>query len=252
MHPNLTLTGWPARRHVRRGFVEALLVLGAFGLYNLGRVLAVSGRPRADGDARHVLAVERWLHLPTEAWAQDLVLPHPALLWFADHYYEFVHFPLTAGVLVWLYRHRPAAYEWAKYALLIGTGLGLLVHIAFPVTPPRLMPSLHMVDTGVQSGSSVYQAPVLSSLSNQYAAMPSLHVGWAFLLAVVMIAATRGRWRPLWLLHPLVTLAVVVVTANHYWLDAVVGVAFVGVGLVLGAGAVAGREWDRPARVVPV
>ena len=75
-----------------------------------------------------------------------------------------------------------------------------------PVTPPRLLTSLGMVDTGHAGGMSIYQAPVLGSMSNEYAAMPSLHVGWALLIAVVLIAACRTRWRWLWLLHPLATL----------------------------------------------
>ena len=99
-----------------------------------------------------------------------------------------------------------------------------------PVTPPRLLTSLGMVDTGHAGGISIYQAPVLGSMSNEYAAMPSLHVGWALLIAVVLIAACRTRWRWLWLLHPVATVFVVVSTANHYWLDGIAGA-----GLVLAA-----------------
>ena len=85
-----------------------------------------------------------------------------------------------------------------------------------------------MVDTGHAVGPSVYGSPTSDVLANQYAAMPSLHVGWAAVVSVVLIKASRSRWRWLWLLHPLVTLAVVVITANHYWLDAAVALALLG------------------------
>ena len=86
---------------------------------------------------------------------------------------------------------------------------------------------VQLLDTGHAEGISIYQAPVLGSMSNEYAAMPSLHVGWALLIAIVLIAACTTRWRWLWLLHPAVTVFVVVSTANHYWIDGIAGSALV-------------------------
>lgn len=209
---------------------EVAQVLAAFLLYNAGRVLATQDLARADGNARGVLDVERWLRLPTEASLQAWALGHETVVELANRYYVSVHFPLTIAVLVWLFRYRRPAYTWAKRALLLATGVALVFHVLVPVTPPRLLSSLGMVDTGHAGGMSIYQAPVLGSLSNEYAAMPSLHVGWALLLAVVLVATGRSRRRWLWFLHPLVTLFVVVSTANHYWLDGLAGSA-----LVLGA-----------------
>ena len=209
---------------------EVAQVLAAFLLYNVGRVLATQDVGRADGNAHGVLDVERWLRLPAEASLQAWALGHETLVELANRYYVSVHFPLTIAVLVWLYRYRRPAYTWAKRALLLATGVALVFHVLVPVTPPRLLSSLGMVDTGHAGGMSIYQAPVLGSLSNEYAAMPSLHVGWALLLAVVLVATGRSGWRWLWFLHPLATLFVVVSTANHYWLDGLAGSA-----LVLGA-----------------
>lgn len=209
---------------------EVAQVLAAFLLYNLGRMLATEELGRAHGNAHEVLDAERWLRLPTEASLQAWALGHDWLIDLANRYYVSVHFPLTIAVLVWLYRYRRPAYTWAKRALLLATGVALVFHVLVPVTPPRLLSSVGMVDTGHAGGMSIYQAPVLGSMSNEYAAMPSLHVGWALLLAVVLVAACRTRWRWLWLLHPLATLFVVVSTANHYWLDGLAGSA-----LVLGA-----------------
>lgn len=209
---------------------EVAQVLLAFLLYNVGRVLATDDLGRADANAHGVLDAQQWLRLPTEASLQAWALGHEWLVDLANRYYVSVHFPLTIAVLVWLYRYRRPAYTWAKRALLLATGVALVFHVLVPVTPPRLLSSLGMVDTGHAGGMSIYQAPVLGSISNEYAAMPSLHVGWALLLAVVLVAACRTPWRWLWFLHPLATLFVVVSTANHYWLDGLAGSA-----LVLGA-----------------
>lgn len=209
---------------------EAAQVLLAFLLYNVGRVLATDDLGRADANAHGVLDAQQWLRLPAEASLQAWALGHEWLVDLANRYYVSVHFPLTVAVLVWLYRYRRPAYTWAKRALLLATGVALVFHVLVPVTPPRLLSSLGMVDTGHAGGMSIYQAPVLGSISNEYAAMPSLHVGWALLLAVVLVAACRTPWRWLWFLHPLATLFVVVSTANHYWLDGLAGSA-----LVLGA-----------------
>jgi hypothetical protein len=202
-------------------------VLAAFLLYNVGRMLATEELGRADGNAHRVLDAERALRLPAEASLQAWALGHESLVDLANRYYVSVHFPLTIAVLVWLYRYRRSAYTWAKRSLLLATGVALVFHVLVPVTPPRLLGSLGMVDTGHAGGMSIYQAPVLGSMSNEYAAMPSLHVGWALLLAVMLVAACRTRWRWLWLLHPLATLFVVVSTANHYWLDGLAGSALV-------------------------
>ena len=207
--------------------LEAGQVLLAFLLYNLGRLLATEDLARADDNARSVLAAQDALGLPAEASLQAWALGHEWVVDLANRYYVSVHFPLTIAVLVWLYRYRRPAYTWAKRALLVATGVALVFHVLVPVTPPRLLSSLGMVDTGHAGGMSIYQAPVLGSMSNEYAAMPSLHVGWALLLAVVLVAAGRTPWRWLWLLHPLATLFVVVSTANHYWLDGLAGAALV-------------------------
>ncbi len=212
---------------------EVAQVLAAFLLYNLGRMLATHQLGHADVHAHDVLDVERWLRLPAEATLQTWALGHDWIVELANRYYVSVHFPLTIAVLVWLYRYRRPAYHWAKRALLAATGVALVFTVLLPVTPPRLLTSLGMVDTGHAGGISIYQAPVLGSMSNEYAAMPSLHVGWALLIATVLIAACHTRWRWLWLLHPVATVFVVVSTANHYWLDGIAGSALVLAALAL-------------------
>lgn len=120
-----------------------------------------------------------------------------------------------------------------------------MLHLLFPLAPPRMLPAAGLVDTGQVYGPTVYGAtPATDTMANQFAAMPSLHVGWAVMVAVGLIVATGSRWRWLWLLHPAITLLVVVGTANHYWLDAIVVVALLAV-------AFAALRLPRAARNVP-
>lgn len=227
--------------------IEVASVLALFVAYNVGRWIATGREATADVHARDLVALERWLHLPSEAMLQRWAFDVPHLIDFCNRYYVLVHFPLTVGVLVWLYAFRRPAYTWAKRALIMATGAAMVIHIALPMTPPRLLSGLGMVDTGSRSGESVYGgASPVGGLANQYAAMPSLHVGWSLLLAVVLIMSSRSRWRWLWVLHPILTTVTVVVTANHYLLDAVAGAA-----LVLAALWLAERWWGSASAARP-
>ena len=123
-----------------------------------------------------------------------------------------MHAPLTAAVLLWLSIWRPKAYPRVRWTMVSVTGLALIGHILFPLAPPRMMPGF--IDTGLRFGQSVYGPENSGGVANQFAAMPSLHVGWAALIALSMILITRSKWRWLWLLHPIITFAVVVVTAK--------------------------------------
>ncbi|MEH0637559.1 phosphatase PAP2 family protein [Streptomyces bottropensis] len=202
---------------------EFLLVAGLFLVYKFGRTLADGHTAEAYRNAHFVWDWERLLRLPDEGSVQSALLHGDTLVHLANVYYATVHFPATVAFLVWLYLRRPAHYVWARRILTALTAAALLLHLTFPLAPPRLLDVAGLVDTGQVYGPTVYSAaPTTDSLANQFAAMPSLHFGWALMVAIGLIAATRSRWRVLWLLHPLVTLVVIVGTANHYWLDAIV------------------------------
>ncbi|MFJ3514197.1 MULTISPECIES: phosphatase PAP2 family protein [unclassified Streptomyces] len=219
-----------ARRRLVR---ELLLVAGLFTVYKAGRLLSTDRADEALRNAARIWDAERALHLPGEGAVQRLLLHGDALVTTANTYYAGVHFPATALFLIWLYVRRPAHYLWARRVLAGLTGAALVLHLAFPLAPPRLLGAARLIDTAQVYGPSVYRAaPAEDTLANQFAAMPSLHFGWALMLALGMIAATSSRWRPLWLLHPLLTLLVIVGTANHYWLDAVVAAALLGAALL--------------------
>ncbi|GAA3777026.1 phosphatase PAP2 family protein [Streptomyces chiangmaiensis] len=213
---------------------EFLLVAGLFLVYKFGRQLANGHTGEAIHNAHRVWHWERSLHLPDEGAVQSALLHGDTLVRTANTYYVAVHFTATVTFLAWLYLRRPAHYLWARRILALLTSAALALHLTFPLAPPRMLDVAHLVDTGQAYGPTVYGArPAADSMANQFAAMPSLHFGWALMVAIGLITATRSRWRWLWLLHPLLTLVVIVGTANHYWLDAVVAALLLGIALTV-------------------
>lgn len=230
---------------------ELLLVAGLFLVYKLGRQLATGHTGQALHNAQRVWDLERAVRLPGEGAVQSVLLRSDSLAHIANTYYATVHFPATAAFLVWLYLRRPAHYVWARRVLATVTAAALVLPFTFPLAPPRMLAATGLVDTARVYGPSVYGPPSSDHLSNQFAAMPSLHFGWALMVAIGLIVATRPPvsrhhanpgatrrgfrpgWRWLWLLHPLVTLLVIVGTANHYWLDAIVATAMLGIALAV-------------------
>ncbi|MGC4892947.1 phosphatase PAP2 family protein [Micromonospora sp. DT31] len=211
----------------RRAGRELTLVAVLFLAYKGARQLVAGHAAAALANGERTWQLERMLRLPDEALVQAPLLSElPAQL--ANSYYAYVHFPATVLCLVWLYLRRPAHYLRLRRALAALTAAALVLHVWIPLAPPRLTALTGLVDTGRVYGPSVYGPPESDQLSNQYAAMPSLHVGWAFAVALALAAVTAGRWRWLWLAHPLVTMLVVVGTGNHYWVDGAVAVALLG------------------------
>jgi PAP2 superfamily len=211
---------------------EVTLLTGVFLLYELGRNLVRDRAGVAFADAGDVLRLEAWLRLPSEADVQSLVLGLPALVRALDVYYVAVHFPATVAFLVWAWVRRPAAYGLVRSQLVGLTVVALILHVAFPLAPPRLMSGF--VDTMAVYGPSAYGEGT-ASVANQFAAMPSLHIAWALVVGISLVRLLRGRWRWLALVHPLLTVLVVVATANHYWVDALAAAGLVGAALLVGA-----------------
>lgn len=225
-----------ARATAKRALREIALVAILFLAYKLGRLAADGHVAEAMANARGVWHLERLLHLPSEYTLQHAVVGQEWLIKMANCYYAFVHFPITLACLVWMWVRRPEHYVRTRRMLAWLTATALVVHLLMPLAPPRMLTTMGMVDTGRLFGPAVYGSPTSDTLTNQYAAMPSLHVGWALAVAIALMGATAGRWRRLWLLHPLITLLVVLVTGNHYWLDVIVVTALLAVVLVLQAG----------------
>ncbi|MFC0526184.1 phosphatase PAP2 family protein [Phytohabitans kaempferiae] len=214
---------------MRELVIEVILIASMMVIYQGIRHLADGQLGVAFRHADWVWAVERALHLPSEAAIQDWALSWGPTARLANIYYVGVHFPGTIAAMVWLWiRHRPD-YLRMRTEMAVLTGAALAVHVVFPLAPPRLVPSFGMVDTMILTGPSAYPDNSTDGVANQFAAMPSLHVGWALLVAIALIRVTSGRWRWLALAHPILTVTVVVITANHYWLDGIVaGLLLVG------------------------
>jgi hypothetical protein len=226
--PASTGPGYWLRRISREAFI---LFLG-WVTYTAGRFVAGGREELAYENARRVWSLERLLRLPDEAAIQASAMKVPHLVEVANGYYAFVHFPLTIAVLAWLFVRHPAQYARTRRSLLWITAAALAVHLLFPLAPPRLWLWDGMTDTGVQYGLSVY-GPVGTGIANQFAAMPSLHFGWSVLVAVAVVTSLRSRLRWVAVLHPVATLLVVLVTANHYLLDCLVAGALAGLAVQL-------------------
>lgn len=202
--------------------VAAFIVLWA--AYAAVRGITAGDLTSATQNAVAIVDLQRSLGLPSEAAVQRNLLDHSWLLRGANLYYIGVHFPATIGFLAWAWSRHRADFRRIRNALIVTTSVGLVVHVMYPLKPPRMMGGF--VDTAAVLGPDPYELGI-SGGANQLAAMPSLHVGWALLVAlgVIAIGKTNARW--LAVLHPVVTVAVVVVTANHYWVDAIVAVVIV-------------------------
>jgi hypothetical protein len=191
------------------------------------------------GRGRWIWHAERVLHLPNEAAWQRGVLGNPGLCRALNGYYEYAHAPLLALTLLWLlWRHRSAYRRWRNLVVAF-TGVSLLIGL-LPVAPPRLVPGLHMVDLAARYHQSVYDG-LGKGITDQLSSIPSVHIGWAVIVAAAVVTVSRSRWRWLAIAHPIVTAYVVIVTANHYWLDGLAALA------LLAAVRLALRRWHLDA-----
>ena len=202
---------------------ELGMLVALYALYSLVRNMAPDQVAEAQHNARVIMDAERMIGLDVERqinlWAAGL----PGLIIPANYYYATLHMTVTAGVLLWLYRRRPFHYARARSVLLVMTLFALVGYWVYPLAPPRLMTGGGYIDTVREFGLWGFTpSDELVSLSNQYAAMPSMHVGWSLWVGVAVAWLARRQWvRLLGVVYPLATLAVVVVTANHFLLDAV-------------------------------
>ncbi|EPD58692.1 bifunctional glycosyltransferase 87/phosphatase PAP2 family protein [Streptomyces sp. HGB0020] len=220
--------------------LELLLIRVTYAAYQKVRLAATggsnsAGRARAEHHGHEILDIERFLHIDIEHWVNHAVVKVDWLRSFFDFYYESFHFVVPLSVLAVLYWRRPVDYRWARSSLGFATLLALVGFWLYPLAPPRLLPGLGIIDTvhGVQDFSKPDYG-TLTALTNQYAAMPSLHFGWALWCGVV-IAVIAPRWwmKTLGLLHPFFTVSAIVATGNHWVLDAAGGAAVVGAGFGL-------------------
>ncbi|MFI5554827.1 bifunctional glycosyltransferase 87/phosphatase PAP2 family protein [Streptomyces sp. NPDC051738] len=218
-------------------FFELLLIRVTYYAYAQIRLAAAggsnsAGRATAEQHGEEIHSVERALGIDIEYWANHAVVGVDRLRNFFDFYYESFHFGVPLAILAVLYWRRPVDYRWARTAIGFATVFALIGFWLYPLAPPRLVPGLGFIDT--VNGPQDFTRPdygTLTELTNQYAAMPSLHFGWSLWCGlVIVILAPRWWMKALGLLHPLFTVTAIVVTGNHWVLDAVGGALVVGAG----------------------
>jgi hypothetical protein len=232
------LRGWLSVRHSLRS--EVVVVLALYGLYELARGLVVGDGGEADRHAHRLVALEGSLHLLSEADVQRAAHAVPGLISLLGVAYLTLHLAVTAGVLLWLHQRRPAAFPLVRATLLVASGLSLVGFLVYPTAPPRLA-NVGVADT-VSNGHVDLNHGLVSSLYNPYAAVPSMHIGYALIVAAsLLLYGHRPLLRVLGALYPPFVLLVVVATGNHFFFDAITGA------LVAGLAATAAAFLTRPA-----
>ncbi|NED11437.1 phosphatase PAP2 family protein [Streptomyces sp. SID9124] len=231
----------PAPRHRLRWWTELPLLALVYAAYSGGRLLARGDVSTAVDHGLSILRVEKALFLNAEHPLNRLFTAHASIGVPSDFAYASLHYVVTPAVLIWMFRRHSAAYRRARTWLMTSTMLGLIGFTLMPTCPPRLLDAKHgFVDTMAQYSSYGWWGTEASAprgmggMTNQYAAMPSLHVGWALWCGILLWRhAKHPALRAAGIAYPLITTFVVMGTANHYLLDAVAGCAVMGVGALL-------------------
>lgn len=240
--PHADIAGVEATPRTRlRWWTELPLILLVYACYSAGRLLARGDVNSAVDHGLAILDIEKALHINAEHPLNRLFTREPWIGVPADFWYASLHYLVTPVLLVWIFRSRTVHYRAARTWLMTSTFIGLIGFTLLPTCPPRLLAEGYgFVDTMAHYSSYGWwggeaSAPRgLGGMTNQYAAMPSLHVGWALWCGVMLwrYGGTRTA-KAAGVAYPLITTIVVMGTANHYFLDAVAGAAVMGVGLLL-------------------
>jgi hypothetical protein len=249
----------PARRlrgrelrdgHVLYWWKEVLFALGFYLVYSGIRNATEGGKVEAYHHARDIIHWERMLFIYHEQSIQQWALHFKPFITSANYFYGSLHFIVTIGTIVFLYRKWSDDYPLWRNTLAIATGLALIGFITFPLMPPRLLSEFGYhgyVDTLAKYPTFwSFDSGGVSKISNQFAAMPSVHCCWAGWCACVLALHVRRTWaKVLAVAYPFFTVTVIVVTANHYILDAVGGFAALGIGYIVA------RTFTRAGRATP-
>jgi hypothetical protein len=232
------------RAAIARSFArEFAVVMALLGLWQyvgqFVRIHSIGAMHRA----HQVEALQNWLHLPDQLALQHLLLPLSELIRAMNVYYAFAHLNGMTAFLLWTWWRRRESFRTVRNTVVASTLICLLVQ-TIPVAPPRLLAGSGYVDTGLAYGQSVY-GQYATGVASQLTAMPSVHVGWAFIVAWYVAVLGRGPLRWLGCVHLVATVLVVVVTANHWWLDGVAAILIAAVVLAVQAGLTRLRPLDR-------
>ena len=237
--PRFRFTGLLPRRLTRWRrpvWWQELAIIGiGYYLYTTVRNAVPEQKQIAMRHGKSVQQLQDTLHLNFELSINHFVARNEWLAQIMDYYYATMHFIVTIAVMVWLFVKRPHIYRGARTVLFVTTLAGLLGFYLYPLAPPRLLSQYGYVDTleKFHTWGSLAD-PKVAEHSNQYAAMPSLHIGWSLWCGIAIFVCAQRTWvRWLGLAYPVATLIVIVGTANHFILDAVGGVVVILLGFAV-------------------
>lgn len=243
----------------RPAWWRELLLLGClYVLYEVGRGVGTGDVQHAMRNGRAILAWEQDWHFDLEQALNHGLSHVTAVAVLSAYFYATLHYLVTPAVLFWMYRYHSDYYRLARTTLVAGTIAGLIGFYLIPTAPPRLLSGAGFYDTlaDVQEwgwwGGDGSVPRGLGSLTNQFAAMPSLHVGWALWSGVLVACfAARPFARRVGVLYPVVTTVVVVATGNHYLLDTLGGAATMAIGAIVACTVLAlpSVGWRRSGRL---
>lgn len=220
----------------RAGLHEAGVVVAAFLVYFVIRGAVVDRAGEAMARAVTLIELEQDLHIYWELRMQSWILDHYWLIKLNNWVYFWGHMPLVVLVAVWLYGWHRRAYFVTRNAFLASGAIGVVIYWLFPVAPPRLVPFAGFIDTMAAFDRVGYNAQEAKAFVNPYAAVPSLHFGWSLLLGAVVAYVSGKPWAYVFgVAWPVAMFFSVVMTGNHFILDAVAGgvVSFAGLGIAL-------------------
>ena len=211
--------------------VEFALISALYAVWRVARKLPLAQNDGAIERARSIVDFQEAIFLPTELSLQQLILRNDWLGWPTTLYYAVLHVPALIVFLIWLFVFHRAHFAHWRNGLVFLTGMCLVIRF-WRVAPPRFLADLGYEDLSEQFGPSIY-GPVGTGVSDQFAAMPSIHVGWAAVVSLGIFAVSTSRWRWFFLLHVIITIIVVSASGNHWWLDGIVAIGLLMVGLWL-------------------
>jgi len=220
-----------------RLWFEILLIAVSYWAYSLIRNAVPEREAVGLRHADQIWRLERTLGIGVEQSVNHAVDSVSWLIVAMNYYYATFHFIVTLGILIWLFRRHPGQYGSIRLILFVTTGIALVGYYSYPLAPPRLMRGggQHFIDTvRVHHTWGSMASGDLAHVSNQYAAMPSMHIGWSLWCGITIAVLARPVWvKALGALYPVTTLVVIVSTANHFWLDAVGGTACLAFGFAV-------------------
>ena len=237
----------PRLRWLPKGGSDALVQLSLFVvadiLYETVRGIAESNPAVAFSNARTIVDLEQNTGLFFEQGLQAWAMGQRALIDVANFMYVNSHFVMTTGALVWLYLRHNDRFYFVRNMFMVAMGLALVGYVLMPTAPPRFFPELGFVDTIAYYVNVKHDSGLVALFFNPYAAVPSMHVAFALMVAVPAMLVVRNRVaKVLWCVYPLLVTFVVLVTGNHWFMDAVAG-AFVAGTSALVAKHVLSRLW---------